>query len=676
MAEGDLILSNGTSISPEDIRLIAAEAKKILASESKELMQYEEVTSLSRVSSFPAISQQGTTLKLVRIAMDLLKGNDAKNLELSSSPDAILWRREGDTDWKTLVSLSSLRGDKGDPGEPVTLRKTGNGIEWKYKSDPDTAWQSLVDIDDIRLRFSDLSADDKAELTKIPVLDEVSARSGDSPSGSFHRNGMDGEGNPKYILSLVIQKGDKGEPPVLRMGDVETKLPDTDVEASLTDGGFTEDGRPVYYLNIKVPAGKPGQDGNGAGNVYVTTDNIESGKNYVFQAGADNSANGKFIEASEIEAGVGRKNPDYPGAEYFNDYTNNKAAGTYAHAEGRETNATGPRAHAEGYKTTVYAADAHAEGRETWAMGAQSHVEGMYSIAYGAQSHVEGGFHQHDFWDKQILSDTESIYGLLDTYFTYEPLGDNGYNLIPNIDELLQDYYLHISFGERNHIEGVNNVCFSNTSHIEGIDNICGDILTSHGAAGRNDAIHIEGGSNKVLTKDVPSNYAHVGGFGCTVQGRYTFAHGHYLSVSNDYETAFGRYNLSVLSDKKVLFSYGIGSSTERKNALSILEDGTVVIPLLEAENMTAAINAAIAPISTKVNNNYNELKGITDEHTRQIADLLKLIQEGGGGGSANAYVVGSTLVITSRLESSVEGEKLTITDSDASVIGEVLTIN
>ena len=250
MAEGDLILSNGTSISPEDIRLIAAEAKKILASESKELMQYEEVTSLSRVSSFPAISQQGTTLKLVRIAMDLLKGNDAKNLELSSSPDAILWRREGDTDWKTLVSLSSLRGDKGDPGEPVTLRKTGNGIEWKYKSDPDTAWQSLVDIDDIRLRFSDLSADDKAELTKIPVLDEVSARSGDSPSGSFHRNGVDGEGNPRYILSLVVQKGDKGEPPVLRMGDVETKLPDTDVEASLTDGGFTEDGRPVYYLNI------------------------------------------------------------------------------------------------------------------------------------------------------------------------------------------------------------------------------------------------------------------------------------------------------------------------------------------------------------------------------------------------------------------------------------------
>lgn len=673
-----MILSNGTSISPEDIRLIAAEAKKILASESKELMQYEEVTSLSRVSSFPAISQQGTTLKLVRIAMDLLKGNDAKNLELSSSPDAILWRREGDTDWKTLVSLSSLRGDKGDPGEPVTLRKTGNGIEWKYKSDPDTAWQSLVDIDDIRLRFSDLSADDKAELTKIPVLDEVSARSGDSPSGSFHRNGMDGEGNPKYILSLVIQKGDKGEPPVLRMGDVETKLPDTEVEASLTEGGFTEDGRPVYYLNLKVPAGKPGQDGNGAGNVYVTTDNIESGKNYVFQAGADNSANGKFIEASEIEAGVGRKNPDYPGAEYFNDYTNNKAAGAYAHAEGKETVATGPRAHTEGYRTSVYAADAHAEGRETWCLGAQGHVEGLYGISWGAGSHTEGTV-QADFEveGKAILNDEESIRDFLGLFTTqYYPNGEGTepYYYWKINDSFFTSYYTHGAFGVNTHAEGINNIVCDKAGHVEGYNNVAGDMIPGHGQDSKVYAPHVEGIGNKVASRLWAVHAG--GGYNTILSGNYTFAHGYNLSVSNDYEVSFGRYNLSVVNGVKVLFSYGIGSSTERKNAFSVLEDGTVVIPNLEAENMTAAINAAIAPISTKVNNNYNELKGITDEHTRQIADLLKLIQEGGGGGSANAYVVGSTLVITSRLESSVEGEKLTITDSDASVIGEVLTIN
>lgn len=673
MAEGDLILSNGTSISPEDIRLIAAEAKKILASESKELMQYEEVTSLSRVSSFPAISQQGTTLKLVRIAMDLLKGNDAKNLELSSSPDAILWRREGDIDWKTLVSLSSLRGDKGDPGEPVTLRKTGNGIEWKYKSDPDTAWQSLVDIDDIRLRFSDLSADDKAELTKIPVLDEVSARSGDSPSGSFHRNGVDGEGNPKYILSLVIQKGDKGEPPVLRMGDVETKLPDTEVEASLTDGGFTEDGRPVYYLNLKVPAGKPGQDGNGAGNVYVTTDNIESGKNYVFQAGADNSANGKFIEASEIEAGVGRKNPDYPGAEYFNDYTNNKAAGAYAHAEGKETVATGPRAHTEGYRTSVYAADAHAEGRETWCLGAQGHVEGLYGISWGAGSHTEGAV-QADFEveGKAILNDEESIRDFLGYYTTrYYPNGEGNEPYYWKInDSFFTSYYTHGAFGVNTHAEGINNIVCDKAGHVEGYNNVAGDMIPGHGQDSEVYAPHVEGIGNKVASRLYAT---HVGGSNCViVSGNYTFAHGYGLSVSNDYEVAFGRYNLSKIDGKKVLFSYGIGSGDlSRNNAFSILDDGTVVIPKMEGGSIKEQIKEAIIPLSNKINNNYNLLEGRLAKMELAINDITNIIVS--LHPELKVFVVGDNLVMTSLIDASAHDGQLIVSDLETSVVDDML---
>lgn len=587
MASGDLILSSGTVITAAEIQQIAAEVKKELAAESKELAEFEEVSSLTGVSSLPGIWQSGTTMKLVRVALSVLKGVDGKSVELTASSTAVQWRYVGETEWSTLVELSLLKGDKGAQG---------------------------------------------------------------------------------------IQ-GTPGLPPVIEMGTVTTLLPDSDVTATLTPNGETAAGNPKYLLNLGVPAGRPGQDGNGAGNVFVNdAAGLQSGKLYLFQPGADGAVNGYFVEYVGQD-GVGQKNPDYPGAEIFNDYENNIAAGQYAHAEGRETNATGPRAHAEGYKTSVFAADAHAEGRETWALGAQSHAEGMYGIAYGAQSHVEGGFYQYSFWEKEILRDRESILDLLKTYFTKEFDGGIGYNLIPNVEELLQDYYLHISFGERNHIEGVNNVCFSNTSHIEGIDNVCGDILTSHGVTGRNDAIHMEGGSNKVLTKDARSDYAHVGGFSCTVRGRYTFAHGYYLSVSNDYEVSFGRYNLSTLNNKRVLFSYGIGSIAERKNAFSVLDDGTVVIPKLESESLNALIDETFAPLSTKITNNYNELKGIADEHTNQIADLLKLIQEGGGG-NVNAYVVGSTLVITSRLESSVDGGKLTITDSDASVNGEVLTIN
>lgn len=737
MASGDLILSSGTVITAAEIQQIAAEVKKELAAESKELAEFEEVSSLTGVSSLPGIQQSGTSMKLVRVAMSVLKGVDGRDIELSASQTAIQWRYVGTTEWFTLVDISLLKGNKGDPGEPVVLRKGDTGIEWKLQSEPDTAYRTLVAVSDLRFSFSDLTDEEKGEITKIPILSEVSATPGVEPSGAFVSAGRDAEGNPVYTLNLVLPQGEQGVPPVIELGTVTTLLPDTEASATLVPNGTTDEGNPKYLLNLSLPAGRPGQDGNGAGNVYINeAEKMESGKLYLFQPGADGMVNGYFVEYVGQQS-VGQKNPDYPGAELFNDYVNNIAAGQYAHAEGRETNATGPRAHAEGYKTTVYAADAHAEGRETVCIGAQSHAEGMYSIAFGANSHVEGIAAQIENGSytlpsegrKQILSDPELIRSIWDEYGT-TMAGD-----ISISSKLFENYYIHASFGERNHVEGINNIVSYNGVHVEGSSNIVGYSVTEHGALYIDHVAHVEGSWNicKVLHSDSSvhiegkenelqgmtvthisadgtdtsenyyvtaahiegrknqittiinadenqykrAEYSHVGGYLCTIRAATcAFAHGYNLSVSNDYEAAFGFYNLSILNDKKVLFSYGIGSSTERKNAFSVLEDGTVVIPVLEAENMKAEIDAAVAPISTKVNNNYNELKAIVDEQAKQIADLLKLIQEGGGGSTPNAYVIGSMLVITSRLESSVSGETLTITDSDASVTDEVLTIN
>lgn len=480
----------------------------------------------------------------------------------------------------------------------------------------------------------------------------------------------------------IEAKGADGKTPVFSTGTVATGLPDTNVIVQVRYDGINENGNPSYVIDFTIPAGKPGQDGDGAGNVYVTTDTLKSGKLYLFQPGADGSANGTMVEFDN-QGGVGRQYTGYPGAEIFNDYDNNIAAGQYAHAEGRETNATGPRAHAEGYKTSVFAADAHAEGRETWAMGAQSHAEGLYGISWGGVSHTEGAV-VTDFAtggsSYAILNDEELIRDFLNTCTVrYLPTENAEPYYWKITDEALATYRLHGALGFATHAEGINNIVCDEAGHVEGFGNICGDMIPGKEQDSSKYAPHVEGIYNKVGSRLWAVHAG--GGYNTILSGNYTFAHGYYLSVSNDYETAFGRYNISVLNDKKVLFSYGIGSSAERKNAFSVLEDGTVVIPILEAGNLTSEsiqqiVNEAVAPISTKVNNNYNELKGIADEHTQQIADLLKLIQEGGGGGSANAYVVGSTLVITSRLESSVEGEKLTITDSDASVTDEVLTIN
>lgn len=656
MAEGNLILSDGTAITPEDIRLIAAEAKRILASESKEIMQYEEVASLSGISSFPAIMQQGSVLKLVRVAMNLLKGVDGKNIELTSTSDAIQWRVEGDTSWKNLVMLSSLKGDKGSAGEPVVLRKSATGIDWKYSKDPDSEWQNIVSIEDIKLRYSDLSAADKSELTKIPILDEVTASKGTEPYGKFKWVGLDNNGNPQYTLSLTLPKGDTGVPPVLGIGSVETKLPDTEVEVSITDNGYTEEGRPNYLLNFKIPAGKPGQDGNGAGNVYVTTENIKSGKNYVFQAGADNSANGKFVEVTESENGVGRSNPNYPGAEYFNDYENNKAEGVYAHAEGRETTATGPRAHAEGYKTSVYAADAHAEGRETWAMGSQAHVEGIYTIGIGPSSHVEGSTEAD--WDvgeesSVILNDVEKIRDFLANFTTQVyPYGEDGSYYFQLDPEKLGNYIFHGALGVSTHAEGINNVVCDKAGHVEGYNNVAGNMIPGHGQDSVAYAQHVEGMHNKSASL---LQAIHLGGAYCRAEsGHYTFGHGYGILLKNDYEVSFGRWNASEVDGKKVLFSFGIGTSdTERKNAITVFEDGSVSIPNLSG--LPQDVSEQIAQLQ-------NNLNKAIDTFNNKINSILNYLST--TDLSKKVFVISDSLVITNKIVSEVSEDTLTINDN------------
>ena len=79
-------------------------------------------------------------------------------------------------------------------------------------------------------------------------------------------------------------------------------------------------------------------------------------------------------------------------AEIFNDYTNNKAIGINAHAEGGNNTALGNYAHAEGNTTEAYGAYTHAEGNETRAYGLYSHAEGKNTWTNGTSSHAEGNY--------------------------------------------------------------------------------------------------------------------------------------------------------------------------------------------------------------------------------------------------------------------------------------------
>lgn len=305
MAVGDLILTN-TSLTPEDLDKIAAEVEKDLAANAKDPGQWEQVDSLEGVTSLPVFQVIGATYKLVRVAVSLLKGLDGTNgvdgreVELQVSSTAIQWRYSGTTGWTDLIQLSELKGEKGDKGDTgdtgdkgdqIVLRKTSTAIQWKYDSEEDTAYRDLILLADIK--------GDKGDTGNTPILETVEVTNGETPSGTFTKTGDDESGNPKYKLSLVVQKGKDGQPPIFEQGTTTTVSPDTEASVEVVANGTSEEGNPKYVLNFSIPKGRDGQDGQGSGNVYIEPTGLLASKKYLFQPSHSNSANGTFVEYVE-----------------------------------------------------------------------------------------------------------------------------------------------------------------------------------------------------------------------------------------------------------------------------------------------------------------------------------------------------------------------------------------
>ena len=151
MAAGDIILPDGTVIPVSAQQQIAAAVKEMIAAESKDLTQYEEVDSIDNVSSLPGLRVSGSAATLVRVALSVLKGVDGKTPEITADGTAIKWRYQGESEWNTLVQFSLLKGEKGDDGEKVMIRKGDTGIEWKYEDD--ASWQTLVPLSDLSFTY-------------------------------------------------------------------------------------------------------------------------------------------------------------------------------------------------------------------------------------------------------------------------------------------------------------------------------------------------------------------------------------------------------------------------------------------------------------------------------------------------------------------------------------------
>lgn len=140
---------------------------------------------------------------------------------------------------------------------------------------------------------------DAGDSGKTPILESVNATSGETPSGSFTKNGVDEEGNPKYILNLTTPKGKDGQPAVFEQGITTTLDPSEEARVEVVENGETPEGNPKYILNFFIPRGQTGPAGAGTGNVLVDAAGLVSGKKYLFVPDSDNSSSGTFMEYVE-----------------------------------------------------------------------------------------------------------------------------------------------------------------------------------------------------------------------------------------------------------------------------------------------------------------------------------------------------------------------------------------
>lgn len=218
----------------------------------------------------------GGSGRLVRLAVSLLQGRPAM---LRNEGGFIQWSVKDSNVWETLVNASELRGPAGK--NPVFRKNAGN-LEYKIDGADDSTYQALVAL---------------AEITG-PEGDHIvlEVRGGEV----MYKQSRAADTEFKKVFTLADLRGDTGPAPVLEGGTVTTLEPSEPAAAELVENGADASGAKKYRLNLSIPKGKNGADGSGRGNVLVSSADLKVGVTYLFKPGADGSAEGEFVELTEI----------------------------------------------------------------------------------------------------------------------------------------------------------------------------------------------------------------------------------------------------------------------------------------------------------------------------------------------------------------------------------------
>lgn len=111
---------------------------------------------------------QGGRLKRVPPSlMKGAKGDQGLSSYLGVSATFIQWKLGINGAWQNLIEIEKLRGPK---GEKPLFRKVGGTLQMKYEGEPDTAYINIFDREELKMKFSDLTAEE-VDLLKLHFSD-------------------------------------------------------------------------------------------------------------------------------------------------------------------------------------------------------------------------------------------------------------------------------------------------------------------------------------------------------------------------------------------------------------------------------------------------------------------------------------------------------------------------
>lgn len=230
-----------------------------------------------------------------------------------------------------------IQGIQGETGKAFSIYKTYESVismNADVNNVPEGSFVLIAsnteDVDNSKLYVKNAS-----EFVYLSDLSGAQGLKGDK--GEQGIQGIQGE---QGIKGDKGDTGDTGKTPQLEVGTVTTLDPSEPASAEITQIGTTASGDPLYQINLGIPQGIKGLNGEGAGNVLVETDNLLAGKTYLFQPNEDRLAEGTFVEyeiqdISHLLSKEEASNTYQPIGDYAtNESVNTAIADTWAWYEG------------------------------------------------------------------------------------------------------------------------------------------------------------------------------------------------------------------------------------------------------------------------------------------------------------------------------------------------------